>query len=342
MHYLSRTSLVALLFAAGMGGIGTQIANAAPPRSSLNSAMYFAEAFKKLKQPGVTDDDLTQSFRANQNFYVYVMQSVLAESGSFTAKPSGLLTKSTTKALIDYCRAHDLEDVCARGPLTDEAIAAVAKVLASEFAREALAPVAEGPAPPAAEPEVPAPAEAVPLAEAPAEAAEPAVAAPSEPEAPAVEAVATSDAAPQGWRIEDAPGLTHTVTVEGDTVAITFTGTTDAEGFANIYPGQMANVKAGETWKTSARVGFSASGKVPVALISAVVSAADGKYLGRLYQGDYLAASSASASLHESSAEITQADAALIAMFVQYRFAEGEALNFTLTLSNAKLEQVGQ
>jgi len=163
-----------------------------------------------LQIPG----NLVEMAASDANSYVLFVQRFLADRGEYAGPVDGLLTQQTIGSLNAFCRSSGIGDVCARGPLLPEAIAAVQSAIGTALG----SPVTAAAQPPAATPG--------------ATAVQPLVAANE------------SLSLPEGWTLKESggPGATgieaRVVSAGPNEATIHFVGTATRQGYINVLTGE--------------------------------------------------------------------------------------------------------
>ena len=72
---------------------------------------------------------INQLRSANENAYVFVVQSALAEKGLYKGKPNGQLTAPTVRAIAAFCAANGRASECRQGPMSGRTTNVLASLL---------------------------------------------------------------------------------------------------------------------------------------------------------------------------------------------------------------------
>jgi hypothetical protein len=129
----------------GLSGCFAQEATATPPSARQMKTMYDA-----LQAKGLTSQGLLDVLAQSPNAYVFALQSLLAEKSLYSGGTSGILTRSTIRALNRFCAEQDIEPACQAGPLSPAGSAALSKALATPAVAAAEPVEAPKPRPPVA------------------------------------------------------------------------------------------------------------------------------------------------------------------------------------------------
>lgn len=264
------------------------------------------DAPASLQIPG----NLVEMAAGDANSYVLFVQRFLADRGGYAGPVDGQLTQQTISSLNAFCRSSGIGDVCTRGPLLPEAIAAVQSAVATALGGSATTEAAAQP--PATTPD--------------AAVVRPLVAA-SEPLS-----------LPDGWTLEESggPGATgieaEVVAAGANDATIHFVGTATRQGYINVLTGTGEPAEPG-TWvaELSGRQDRpSPDGQGELYLRTAMFQ--ESVYLGELFKGVPL--SDAGDEQQVTGSGQPRPDATRLAPYVQLFVEPGQQVNVVVHIAD--------